>query len=49
MARENVKFVLGSDAHSCGAVGSQGWCRRVMELANIGKSQVLDLPRKFGK
>ena len=49
MAEANVKFVLGSDAHSCGAVGSQGWCLRVMELAGIGKSQVLDLPRKFSQ
>lgn len=49
MAEANVKFVLGSDAHSCGAVGSQGWCLRAMELAGIGKSQVLDLPRKFSK
>jgi putative hydrolase len=47
MAEQNVKFVLGSDAHSCGAVGAQGWCRRVMELAGIQKSQVVDLPRKF--
>lgn len=47
MAEANVHFVLGSDAHSCGAVGNQGWCRRVMELAGIEKSQVLDLPRKF--
>lgn len=49
MAEANVKFILGSDAHSCGAVGAQGWCRRVMELAGIEKSQVLDLPRKFAK
>ncbi|MEN6303418.1 MAG: PHP domain-containing protein [Armatimonadia bacterium] len=48
MAEKNVKFVLGSDAHSCGAVGNHGWCRRVMELAGIEKSQVVDLPRKFG-
>ncbi|MCE5241016.1 PHP domain-containing protein [bacterium] len=47
MAEQNAKFVLGSDAHSCGAVGAQGWCRRVMELAGIEKSQVVDLPRKF--
>ncbi len=47
MAAENVKFVLGSDAHSCGAVGAQGWCRRVMDLAGVEKSQVVDLPRKF--
>lgn len=48
MAEANVKFVLGSDAHSCGAVGAQGWSLRAMDLAGIGKSQVLDLPRKFG-
>jgi len=47
MAEANVKFVLGSDAHSCGAVGAQGWCLRVMELAGVEKSQVVDLPRKF--
>jgi len=47
IAEHGVKFVLGSDAHSCGAVGAQGWCRRVMELAGIEKSQVVDLPRKF--
>jgi histidinol phosphatase-like PHP family hydrolase len=49
IAEANVKFVLGSDAHSCGAVGAQGWCRRVMELAGIEKSQVMDLPKRFGK
>ena len=49
MAEANVKFVLGSDAHSCGAVGAQGWCLKVMELAGIEKSQVLDLPRKFAR
>ncbi len=49
MAEEKVKFVIGSDAHSCGAVGAQGWCQRVMELAGIQKSQVLDLPRKFAQ
>jgi putative hydrolase len=47
-AEHNVNFVLGSDAHSCGAVGNHTWCRRVMEVAGIGKSQVVDLPRKFG-
>ena len=49
MAEANVKFVLGSDAHSCGAVGAQGWCLKVMALAGIEKSQVLDLPRKFAR
>ncbi len=43
----NVKFVLGSDAHSAGAVGNVRWCQRVMRMAGIEKSQVLDLPRKF--
>jgi histidinol phosphatase-like PHP family hydrolase len=46
-AEENVKFVLGSDAHSAGAVGNVRWCLRAMGMASIEKSQVLDLPRKF--
>jgi len=41
--RENVKFVVGSDAHSAGAVGSSYWCRRVMKLAGIELSQLVDL------
>jgi histidinol phosphatase-like PHP family hydrolase len=44
----NVKFVLGSDAHSAGAVGNLLWCQRIMQLAGIEKSQTLDLPRRFG-
>ncbi len=39
-----VEFVLGSDAHSCGAVGSFQWCYRVMELAAIGPEHLVDLP-----
>ncbi|MGQ9730230.1 MAG: PHP domain-containing protein [Candidatus Zipacnadales bacterium] len=43
-ARFRVEFVVGSDAHSCGAVGNLGWCRRVMELAGIGFDRLIDLP-----
>lgn len=45
---QNVKFVVGSDAHSCGAVGNDRWCQHVMRLSGIEKSQVLDIPRRFG-
>jgi len=41
--QENVKFVVGSDAHSARAVGNTSWCRRVMRLARIELSQVVDL------
>jgi len=41
--QENVKFVVGSDAHSAGAVGNSYWCRRVMKLAGIELSQLVDL------
>jgi histidinol phosphatase-like PHP family hydrolase len=47
-AGHNVKFVVASEARCAGAVGNLGWCTRIMELANIGKSQVVDLPRRFG-
>jgi histidinol phosphatase-like PHP family hydrolase len=43
-ARFGVQFVVGSDAHSCGAVGNLGWCRRVMEAAGIGDKHLVDLP-----
>jgi len=46
-AEGNVKFVLGSDAHSAGAVGNVRWSLRAMAMAGIEKSQVVDLPRKF--
>ncbi len=45
---QNVKFVIGSNAHSSGAVGNDRWCQQVMKLAGIEKSQVLDIPRRFG-
>lgn len=44
----NVKFVIGSDTHSCCGVGNDRWCRHIMRMAGIEKSQVLDLPKKFG-
>jgi putative hydrolase len=42
-ARAGVKFVVGSDAHSCGAVGNLRWSARMMEQAGIGRSQLVDL------
>ncbi len=42
--RYGVAFVLGSDAHSCGAVGNLRWCFRVMEMAGIDASDLIDLP-----
>ena len=42
--RYGVEFVVGSDAHSCGAVGNLGWCRRVMEIAGIEASDLIDIP-----
>lgn len=47
-AEANVHFVIGSDTHSCCGVGNDRWCQHIMALAGIEKSQVLDLPRKFG-
>jgi putative hydrolase len=42
-AHEGVKFIVGSDAHSCGGVGNLRWCKRMMAEANIGRSQLVDL------
>jgi histidinol phosphatase-like PHP family hydrolase len=39
-----VGFVLGSDAHSAGAVGNLRWCRRVMEAAGIDRQHLIDIP-----
>ena len=39
-----VGFLLGSDAHSCGAVGNFRWCTRVMALAGIGPEHLVDIP-----
>lgn len=39
-----VGFVLGSDAHSAGAVGNLRWCHRVMEAAGIDQQNLIDIP-----
>ncbi len=44
-AREGVKFVVGSDAHSAGAVGNLRYCLRLMRGADIELSQLVDLER----
>ncbi|MGD8237444.1 MAG: PHP domain-containing protein [Armatimonadota bacterium] len=44
-AEEGVKFVLGSDAHSCGAVGNLRWAMNLVELAGIPAAQIVDLAR----
>jgi histidinol phosphatase-like PHP family hydrolase len=40
-----VKFVVGSDAHSAGAVGNLRYCQLLMSAAGIGLSQLVDLKR----
>ncbi len=40
-----VKFVAGSDAHSCGAVGNLHYTRHLMHAAGIELSQLVDLKR----
>jgi putative hydrolase len=44
-AREGVKFIVGSDAHSAGAVGNLQYCRHLMRAAGIELSQLVDLER----
>lgn len=44
-AREGVKFIVGSDAHSCGAVGNLGYCLQLMRAAGIGLSQLVNIER----
>lgn len=44
-AREGVKFVVGSDAHSCGAVGNLHYCSQLMQAAGIERSQLVNLVR----
>lgn len=39
-----VGFVLGSDAHSAGAVGNLRWCYRVMQAAGIDRQHLVDIP-----
>ncbi len=40
---ENCKFIVGSDAHTAQAVGNTWWSRRVMRLAGVELSQVVNL------
>jgi len=40
----SVPFLLGSDAHDAGAVGNLVWAWRVLELAGVPTTQVVDLP-----
>lgn len=42
---EGVKFVVGSDTHSCCGVGNLHYCRRLMREADIELSQLVDLER----
>jgi histidinol phosphatase-like PHP family hydrolase len=39
-----VGFIVGSDAHSAGAVGNLRWCHRVMEAAGIDQQHLIDVP-----
>lgn len=38
-----AKFIIGSDAHSCGAVGNLTWAERLLRAAEIPRSQLVDL------
>jgi histidinol phosphatase-like PHP family hydrolase len=38
-----VKFILGSDAHSAGAVGSLAWAERLLQAADIPRTQLVNL------
>lgn len=42
-ADEGVNFVVGSDAHSSGAVGNLGFCERLMAAAGLGWDHLVDL------
>ncbi len=42
-AEAGVLFVVGSDAHSAGAVGNLRFCVELMERAGIGRDQLVDL------
>jgi histidinol phosphatase-like PHP family hydrolase len=42
-ADAGVKFLAGSDAHSCGAVGNLRWVQKMMAQADIGRSQLVNL------
>jgi histidinol phosphatase-like PHP family hydrolase len=38
-----VKFLVGSDAHSCGAVGALTWSDRLLRAAQIPRNQIVNL------
>ena len=44
-AAQGVKFVVGSDARCAGAVGNLRYCAKLIELAGIELSQLVDLAR----
>jgi histidinol phosphatase-like PHP family hydrolase len=44
-ANEGVKFIIGSDAHSCCGVGNLHYCAALMREADIELSQLVDLER----
>ena len=44
-ADQGVKFVLGSDAHSAGAVGNLRWAINLVELARVPSAQIVDLTK----
>lgn len=44
-AAEGLRFTLGSDAHSAGAVGNLAWAVRVLQLAGVPGGQVVNLAK----
>ena len=44
-SNEGVKFIVGSDAHSCCGVGNLHYCATLMREAGIEMSQLVDLER----
>lgn len=44
-AARKVKFIVGSEARSAGAVGHLTYATRLMKTAGVERSQVIDLPR----
>lgn len=44
-AAEGVKFIVGSDAHSAGAVGNMRHVRHLMRAAGVERSQLVDLEK----
>ncbi|MFQ6133651.1 MAG: PHP domain-containing protein [Armatimonadota bacterium] len=45
IAAEGVKFVLGSDAHSCCGVGNLDWAVQVLRMAEVPGGQVVNLAK----